>query len=133
MKLSFRGKDRDYLRHFHTVRPVWNWQRSQTLSGYFSAKPHRKSLDWPDGKTAYGLVNGLSLSGNFVVKFEMNEVELGSLLMGSLTAKPVTTQKLISKALMNIFETDPVAAQKLISEVQLNAIKSLKKKKVSKD
>ena len=106
MELLFTGWKR--IVHYH--------QRSVTPADSLARVLDRKSLNWnwPDRMTAYGKIEGLSLSGDYLVEFKTNKDELRSLLT-------------------SFFETDPVAAQKLISEVQLNAIKSLKKKKVSKD
>ena len=105
INLRFRGWLREVNRHSHRVRAV-----EQSSRGGFSFVEKDRPLTWEpneDGLRGYGRLNGLSLNGNFLVRFDMNKAEIRSVLKSYI-------------------KSDPVAALKLCSEVQIEVIKSLK-------
>jgi hypothetical protein len=102
MKLTFRGWRREVWPHTHDVIPV------RKEDGGYQPIERRRSIHWTDPMTAYGRLEGLGLSGNFLVKFQFTEAELRSWLT-------------------SYFMADPQAAQRLVASVQVDAIRRLVK------
>lgn len=101
MKLTFRGWRREVWPHTHDVIPV-------RKDGGYQPIEHRRSIHWTEAMTAYGKLEGLGLSGNFLVEFKFTEAELRSWLT-------------------SYFISDPQAAQRLVAAVQVDAIRRLAK------
>lgn len=101
MRLTFRGWKREVMVHRHDVVPV---KRESQIS--YTPLTNRKSMSWTEGTTAYGKVQNLALSGDFLIEFTFSEAELRNWLT-------------------RLFEVDPERANAIVNEVQAKAIRRL--------
>jgi len=101
MKLTFRGWRREVWPHTHDVIPVKKDESYRPID-------RRRTVHWAEAMTAYGKLEGLALSGNFLVEFNFTETELRSWLTA-------------------YFMADPQAAQRLVAAVQADVIHRLAK------
>ena len=67
MKLTFEGWQRVVMVHTHQLLPV------KKEFGSWWPNKKRKSLAWTDAKTVYAKVEGLELTGNFLVRMDFTE------------------------------------------------------------
>lgn len=91
MKVIFRGWGREVHRHSHIVKPV-----ESTKQGFADNK--KGPLRWHDGMVAYGKIEGVSLTGSFLVGFEFEQAELRSWLLNFAKSNPAETLRLTSEA-----------------------------------
>ena len=92
MKLTFEGWQRVVMVHTHELLPV------KKEFGSWWPNEKRKSITWTDGKTAYAKVEGLELTGNFLVRMDFTEAELRSWLAQAFDEDPERTQALVASA-----------------------------------
>ena len=106
MKLHFRGWKREVFEHHHSVIPVAH------KNNMFTPGETDDPLTCDSALHAFGKVEGLGLSGAFLVQFEFEQDELKDWLRQFVKAKPE-------------------AAIRLLSEMQGKAILALAKKQRS--
>lgn len=92
MRLLFRGWRRELTTHVHPVTAV------EHRNGKFSPKGEGEPLIWDDSLSAYGKVDGLALSGSFLIEFEFDEGELGNWLIKYSKKRPEAALRLIALA-----------------------------------
>lgn len=90
MKLEFLGWTRAVHLHKHAVRPV-----ARATRGY-RAKPG--PITWEKGLEAVGKVEGLSLGGDFLVRFSFEEEDMKSWLLSYAAAQPQAALRLMGIA-----------------------------------
>ena len=81
MKLTFRGWSREKKAHPHVATPV----RSKDHD--YSEQP-RGPLTWDSYQRVFAKLDGLGLSGDFLVEIELEEAELKSWLERFVDEKP---------------------------------------------
>lgn len=92
MKLTFRGWQRETRPHNHPVTPV-----RKTPSGSFKTDASAPGLVWIDATTAYGKVNGLALSGSFLVHFNAEHADMEGWLAAFVKSNPEEALRLLAK------------------------------------
>jgi hypothetical protein len=92
MKLELRGWRRETTTHQHEVTPV-------TLKGkqYVPASDATGPMSWNADYSTFGKVDGLSLSGSFLMKLDFEEKDLEAWLRKFVQADPERAIKLLSK------------------------------------
>lgn len=91
MKLTFRGWQRETRPHNHPVTPV------RTTTGSFKTDSSSPGLIWTDPASAYGKVNGLALSGAFLVHFQPEQSDMEGWLAAFVKSKPEEAVRLLAK------------------------------------
>lgn len=90
MKLEFTGWSRTVFKHKHNVQPV-------SQKGGFRPEGDGP-IKWHKPLCAAGKLDGLSLSGDFLVQIEFEEAELRSWLLAYSKGSPEAALRLISEA-----------------------------------
>jgi len=94
MELEFKGWRRQVTIHKHKVTPVTRG----TGAGYFYPVEELKEVKWLAPNTCFGKVNGLGLSGDFLIKCSFSDDELESWLLSYAQRDPKKALKLFGKA-----------------------------------
>lgn len=93
MKVTFQGWDRSVHTYKRAMTPL-----TKIKNGYTVGQPGT-AMQWAsDGLTAYAKIEKLSLSGNFLVKLEMQRKELSNWLMTYAKEKPEAVLKIVAEA-----------------------------------
>ena len=99
MKMIFRGWGRQVYVRTYTVAPV------KKCEDHFLLMDEKQSIEWFDSVTAFGKVDDLALSGNFLVEFKFTDSDI--------------------KAWMkNYVKTNPEKAFEMLAELQLECTNS---------
>jgi len=92
MKIELTGWRRSVLHHSHPVTPV-----SKSGNARYPT-PEAKDATWESSLTISGKVDGLALSGDFLLRCSFNESELQSWFITYAKANPKQAKKLIGRA-----------------------------------
>ena len=122
MSLQFAGWARCVHLHVHDVVPI-------RLEGFeiFSHPDEKKPLLWSKNEHESGVQGGVlgigklravSLSGDYVVKVQMNNNEIRSLLKGFIKSDPVTALELLSEVQIEATKS----STKILQQVRLRGI-----------
>ena len=91
MKVKFRGWRREVVTHMHRFLPV------KCVRNKFSPQAPGP-LSWHNGSLVYAKAANLSLSGNFLVEFEFEQLELESWLSNFAKEHPEEALALVARA-----------------------------------
>lgn len=90
MKLEFEGWSRVVHLHKHAVKAV--------VSGKNGYRPKQGPINWESGLEAIGKVEGLSLTGDFLVRFSFDEEDMKNWLLTYAAAYPEAALRLMGHA-----------------------------------
>ena len=91
MKLLFRGWGREVKEHNHEVIPV------AYLNNAYHPGETGDPLSWHSALNALGKVDGLVLSGSFLLKFSFEQEELRNWLRKFVQSKPEAAIRLLAE------------------------------------
>ena len=91
MKLKFRGWRREVKTHEHAITALKISGRTYTKLG--SSEP----LRWNGPHKALGAIEGVGLTGDFLLEFEFNAQELENWIRSYIESEPTEALRLVSK------------------------------------
>lgn len=91
MKLLFKGWKREVRDHDHDVIPV------KHLASSYEPGEVGDPIEWTDSLQAFGKLEGLALSGSFLVQFSLEQAELRNWLSKFVRAKPEAAVRLLAE------------------------------------
>jgi hypothetical protein len=92
MKIKFRGWSRAVYPHNHEVIPLTGGPNRRHPEGKAD-----DALHWDSALSARGRINGLALTGDFLVEFQFNTRELRNWLSVYVTEHPEEAVRLLSE------------------------------------